>query len=644
MSDPIWLPTAEYIEKTRLYQWMNKLGFRKYEDFYNASINDISWFWGEVEKELSIPWQTPYRSVLNLDKGFKWPEWFVDGQINVVSAALDKWMADPKKRNQPALIYENEIGKETYISYKELYGWVNRVAVGLKKLGVKRGDRIGIFLPMIPEAAVTILAAAKIGAIFTVAFSGFAAEAVAIRFKHAGVKILVTADGFIRRGNVVRLKEVADQAADMVPSIEKVVVASVLDRETTWFKERDISFKDLEVHGESVTEHMNSDDPFMIIYTSGTTARPKGTVHTHGEFPLKAALDMGYIMDLKPEQVIFWITDMGWIMGPMVLIGSLYNGATMLLYNGSPDTPNTRRVWDIVNKYKVNFLGLSPTFVRAIMASNNTSLDKETFPSLKGIGSTGEPWNPEPWHWLFNKICKTEIPIFNISGGTEIAGGIIGTTNHLPIKPITFNTALLGMDADVYNHSGKPATNKVGELIIKQPWVGMTKGFWNEPERYEVEYWKDWDDVWIQGDATVKDDQGYWIIQGRSDDTMNIAGKRIGPAEMESVLMQHSSVKESAVIGIPDSIKGETSICFIVLNESFSPSEKLKTTLLQLIAEQLGRPLQPKTLYFISDLPKTRSQKIMRRIIRSTFLNKDLGDLSSLENPESVDLIKQLKK
>ncbi len=643
MAEPVWYPSEELIESTRLYQWMRELGFQTYDQFYQASINDIRWFWQAVEKELSIIWFTQYHSVLQLPRGIKWPEWFVGGQTNLVADALEKWQADPIVQERPALICESEEGHVRTVTYRELAAWVERVARGLKELGIGRGDRVGIFLPMIPEAAVAMLAVAKIGAIFTNAFSGFAADPVAWRLEHAEAKLLITADGFLRRGKVVPMKEVADRAADMVPSVEKVVVVPHLGRDIPWHPGRDLRWDELEKEGDLPTEWMDSDDPFMLIYTSGTTGRPKGTVHTHSGFPIKAAFDLGYVMDVKPGDVVFWITDMGWVMGPMVLLGSLYNAATMVLYDGSPDHPNPGRVWQLVEKHRVNLLGLSPTFIRALMPYGIDWVQSSDLSSLKAVASTGEPWNPEPWFWLFEQVGREKLPILNISGGTEISGGIIGTTMFRPIAPITFNTALPGMDADVFDQHGQPVVEQVGELVVKQPWVGMTRGFWKEPRRYEETYWKRWKDIWVHGDATLRDRNGFWFIQGRSDDTLNVAGKRLGPAEMESILVRHPSVKESAIIGVPDEIKGEVAVCFVVLNPDFQPSEHLARELQEQVANHLGKALKPKAVYFVDDLPKTRSAKIMRRVIRAAFLDLELGDLSSLENPESVDVIKKLR-
>ncbi|OUM92058.1 AMP-binding protein [Parageobacillus thermoglucosidasius] len=643
LTQPVWYPSEELISSTRLYQWMRRLGFDSYDEFFQASVRDIRWFWQAVENELSVNWFTPYRSVLELPRGVKWPEWFVGGQTNLVANALEKWQSDPDVQRRPAIIYESEEGHVRTVTYRELASWVERVARGLKELGIERGDRVGIFLPMIPEAAVAMLAVAKIGAIFTNAFSGFAADPVAWRLEHAEAKVLITADGYRRRGKVVPMKEVADRAVDMVPKVEKVVVVPHLERDIPWNPGRDIRWDELEKEGNQPTEWMESSDPFMLIYTSGTTGRPKGTVHTHSGFPIKAAFDIGYMLDVKHGDVVFWITDMGWVMGPMVLLGCLYNAATMVLYDGSPDHPNPDRVWQLVERHGVNLLGLSPTFIRALMPHGVEWVQSSDLSSLKAFASTGEPWNPEPWLWLFEKVGKKQLPILNISGGTEISGGIIGTTMLRPIAPITFNTALPGMDADVFDQDGRSVIDQVGELVVKQPWVGMTRGFWKEPERFEETYWNRWKDIWAHGDATSRDKNGFWIIQGRSDDTLNVAGKRMGPAEMESILVEHPGVKESAVIGVPDEIKGEVPICFVVLNQGYNPSEWLAEELQERVGDHLGKSLKPKSVYFVDDLPKTRSAKIMRRVIRSAFLNLELGDLSSLENPESVNLIKNLR-
>ncbi|KMJ56012.1 AMP-dependent synthetase [Bacillus sp. LL01] len=645
MSKTVWHPTSEYIEKTRLYQWMKKLGDSDYDSFFNKTIEDVSWFWSEAEKELDIPWYKPYTKTLNDANGIEWPVWFENGSLNAAHLSIGKWAEDSNMAKKKALIWEGEDGKTRTFTFSDMQEEMDRVAAGLRKIGLRKGDVVGIYMPMLPETVIAMMAISKMGAVFAPVFSGYGAEAVATRLNAGEAKVLITADGFMRRGRAVMMKEEADRAAELSPSVEKVVVVRRLKANIEWNEIRDVDWQDMR-NSESYeeTEEMDSQDALMLLYTSGTTGKPKGAVHTHSGFPIKAAFDAGIGMDVKKEDVLFWYTDMGWMMGPFLVYGGLVNGATILLYEGTPDFPKTDRIWELVGKHKVTHLGISPTLIRSLMGQDEENIDQHSLETLRVIGSTGEPWNPEPWMWLFERVGKKKIPIFNYSGGTEIAGGILGNVLVRPIGPITFNSPLPGMAANVYDPNGKSVTNEVGELVITKPWVGMTKGFWGDPERYLNAYWNRFDQTWVHGDWVIKDNEGQWTITGRSDDILNVAGKRLGPAEVESVLVAHEAVKEAGTIGIPDEVKGEAAICFVVLQKRLSKSDSLKHELLMLVSEKLGKALKPRDLYFVSDLPKTRNAKVMRRAIKTAYLGLEAGDLSALENPQVLREIEQLKE
>ncbi|RFU70438.1 acetate--CoA ligase [Peribacillus saganii] len=640
-ADAIWFPQEEYIKNTRLYQWMTKLGFSDYDTFYEKSIENIGWFWDEAVKELKISWKKDYQKSLDLSNGLKYPGWFSGGRMNIVHNAVEKWAKAENTNSKPALIWEGDNGEEKTFSFTELDREVNRAAAGLSGIGVKPGDVVTIYMPMIPETLIAMLAVAKIGAIFSPAFSGYGAEAVSTRINAAQAKVMITADGFYRRGKNVSMKEEADRAVMQSPSIEKVVVVRRTGGDIPWDNKRDIDW-DSATKNESTYKTADTDasDPFMLIYTSGTTGKPKGAVHTHAGFPIKAAFDAAICMDVKKGDTLFWYTDMGWMMGPFLVFGGLVNGASVLMFEGTPDFPDPGRLWEIVSKHSVTHLGISPTLIRSLMKHDTDWVNKHDLSSLRAIGSTGEPWNPEPWMWLFEKVGKSRIPIINYSGGTEISGGILGNVLVKPITPITFNSPIPGMDVHVYNENGDPVTNQVGELVISKPWVGMTNGFWKENERYENTYWSRWPDTWVHGDWVIRDDAGYWTITGRSDDILNVAGKRLGPAEMESALVEHDSVIEAATIGVPDAEKGEAAVCFAVLKPGIQNDDALKAELYQLVAKHLGKALTPKDILFVEELPKTRNGKVMRRVIKSAYLNQDCGDISSLENPKTVEAIR----
>ncbi|MGA8944138.1 MAG: AMP-binding protein [Thermoactinomyces sp.] len=641
MNNFAWVPEAEQMEKTRLYHLMKKLGIEDYDSFYRESIKNIAWFWDEVAKDMKLNWIVPYRQVLDMKDGIAWARWFVDGKINVAENSLDRFVQDPFARHRLALIWEGDNGESRKYSYRDLWAEVNRIAGGLTELGVKPGDRVAIFLPMIAENVIAMLAVARIGAIFTPCFSGYGAEAVATRVQGCQARWMITADGFLRRGKVVKMKEEADRAADLCPSIQKVIVVRRLKRECAWNPQRDIEWEQLRASMKEFPPYpASSEDPFMIIYTSGTTGKPKGTVHVHAGFPIKAAFDAGYMFDVGAGDVLFWVTDMGWMMGPWMVFGSLLMGSTMVVYEGTPDYPGPDRLWNMVEKYGVTHLGVSPTLVRALMKHGDAWAEKWDLSSLRVFGSTGEPWNPEPWNWLFEKVGKRKVPIFNYSGGTETSGGILGNNFFKPVSPCGFAGPIPGMDAQIFDDSGNPVKGQVGELVLRQPWVGMTSSFWQDDERYEKTYWGRWPNIWLHGDWVYVDEHQQWFITGRSDDTLKIAGKRLGPAEMESVLVDHPLVAEAATIGVPDPEKGECAVCFVVLKDK--APEGLAEELSEFVARRMGKALKPKRVWIIDELPKTRNGKILRRVIRSAYLGEETGDLSSLENRKAVEGIQSL--
>jgi acetyl-CoA synthetase len=440
------------------------------------------------------------------------------------------------------------------------------------------------------------------------------------------------------------MRPIADDVATQVPSLRHLVV---LNQAGKWLIE-DLSpdaGRPVKLPGlfdDVPTERTSAEDPMMIIYTSGTTGKPKGAVHTHCGFPIKSAQDIWHGLDLHPDETLFWMTDMGWMMGPWEVFGTLLLGATMLLYDGAPDFPGPDRVWSLVDRHKVTALGVSPTLIRALRRHGDEIVHQHDVWSLRKFGSTGEPWNPEPWMWLFQNVGRGKLPIINYSGGTEISGGILMGNVLTPMKPCAFSGPLPGMAADVVDENGNSVRGQVGELVIREPWIGMTRGFWKDRERYIETYWSRFCDVWVHGDWAAIDNDGLWYILGRSDDTIKIAGKRVGPAEVESVLVAHSHVSEAAAIGVPDSIKGEALVCFCVLKKDANGDVALAAELKENVARDLGKALAPRDVVFVADIPKTRNAKVMRRIVRAAYLGEKLGDTSALENPASLDEIKRV--
>jgi acetyl-CoA synthetase len=435
------------------------------------------------------------------------------------------------------------------------------------------------------------------------------------------------------------MKPTVDEAlAGGVPTIEHVIVYPRLGSPAPMTAGRDLWWQDL-VAGqpaETPTERTEAEDLLMLIYTSGTTGRPKGAVHTHCGFPIKAAQDMAHGFDVQPFDTVSWMTDMGWMMGPWLVFGSLILGASMFFYDGAPDYPRVDQVWAMVERHGVTCLGLAPTFIRAIMRHGDDPVQRHDLRSLRIVGSTGEAWNLDPWLWLFEVVGDRRVPIINYSGGTEISGGILMGNVLRPLKPCAFSAAPPGMAADVVDEDGHPLRGEVGELVVRQPWIGMTRGFWNDPERYLETYWHRLPGTWVHGDFAAIDEDGQWFILGRSDDTIKVAGKRVGPAEVESVLVGHAAVAEAAAIGVPHAIKGQAIVAFVVLQGGGEAGPALAAELRALIAKEMGKPLAPQAVRFVGDIPKTRNAKVMRRVLRAAYLGQPPGDLSALVNPEAV--------
>ncbi len=636
----VWRPSDEYIQRSRLRRFMQGQGISDYGELLARAASDVAWFWDAVVKDLDIEFYQAYTQVVDTSRGIQWPRWFSGGQYNYVHDALDKRAAATP--DQPAIIYEAEEGEVRTFTYAQLLAEVNKLANGLRELGVGKGDRVGIFMPLCPETAIATLACGKIGAIFIPIFSGYAPAAVASRLQDGEAKLLITADGFYRRGKVIAMKEVADEAAAQSPSVEHVLVYPRVGRDVAWDEGRDVWWGMLTERqsDQYETERTDPEDPYMLIYTSGTTGKPKGAQHVHCGFPLKGAQDMAHCFDVQPGDVLFWFTDIGWMMGPWAISSTLILGATVFLYDGTPDYPHPDRVWEMVEHHRVTHLGISPTAIRGLMGQGEDWVTRHDLSSLRVLGGTGEPWNPEPWRWYFENVGGSRCPIINYSGGTEISGGILGCVTLLPIKPISFNTAIPGMAADVVDDAGNPVRGAVGELVIRAPWVGMTRGFWKAPERYIEAYWSRLPDIWVHGDWAQIDEDGYWYILGRSDDTIKVAGKRVGPAEVESAAVSHPAVQEAAAIGAPNELKGEVVICFVILRPGYAESEQLRKEIEDTITSQLGKSLKPEAVRFVRDVPKTRNAKIIRRAIRAVYTHAEtMGDLSALENPSALEEI-----
>ncbi len=638
-SDVIWRPDPETAARTRIARFMKQLGVASLEALQRRSVEDLEWYWDAVSRDLGWFWSTPYHAVADLSRGIQWPRWFPGGRMNLAASCVDKHLAE--RRGEIAVISEAEDGEVRTLTYAELASEVAKLANALTRLRVRENDTVGVFLPMSQEAAIAILAVSRIGAIYVPCFSGFGAPALATRLNSSDAKILITADAFARRGNVISMKQIADEAVAGSPSIQHVIVHRRAGASVAWTAGRDLWWHEA-VAGESSdcpAVQVEADRPALIIYTSGTTGKPKGTVLSHGGFGMKNAHDWAYLFDVGEGARMLWVSDLGWLMGPMLITGTLLLGGTVVLFEGTPDYPKPDRLWALCARHRVTHLGISPTVVRALMPHGADWIAPHDLSALRIIGSTGEPWNPEPYRWLFDNVGKGRLPIINYTGGTEISGGILACFPISPIKPCSFNGPIPGMAADCFGDDGTPVRGEVGELVVTRPWPGMTHGFWKDPDRYLETYWSRWKDVWVHGDWAYVDEDGYWFIHGRSDDTLKIAGKRVGPAEIESVLVGHPAVSEAAAVGVPHEVKGESVVCFCVLRPAVQPGDALRAELIERVTQHMGKALRPERLLFARELPKTRSAKIMRRVIRATYLGKDPGDLSSLDNPGGLTAI-----
>ncbi|MGW4336507.1 AMP-binding protein [Rhodococcus koreensis] len=627
---PAWVPGEADRQRSRLLAAMQRWGFGGIDELHRASVDDPEWFWRAVVDDLDITFDAPFERVRDDRAGKPFPRWFVGGTVNAATLCAHRHASGPIAGKE-AVVYEGDSGQRRSLTYTELDREVRRFAANLLRLGVVRGDRVVLFLPVVPEAVIAYLGCAMIGAISVPAFTGYGAEALATRLRDAEAVVLVTADGTTRRGKRVPLKQTADEALASAPSVRHVVVVRHLADGVDMHSGRDIYWDRLDRDPEpAATVATDANDPLTIIYTSGTTGAPKGIVHSHAGFAVKAAVDFAYGFDIHEDDVIAWIADMGWMLGPLLIMGGLQLGATIVLTEGVPDYPSSRRLWDIAERNGVTFQGIAPTAARAVMSSSDG--DFGDLGSIRAFASTGEAWDEPTWRWLFETVGRSRRPIVNYSGGTETGGGILVSYPFLPMEPACFNGPLPGMDVAVRNAAGDPVTGEVGELTVHNTWPGMTHAFWHDRERYLQTYWKRWEGVWLHGDLASVDTQGNWRIHGRSDDTIKVSGRRVGPAEIEAALLKDPRIVEAAVIGAPDEQRGQRVVAFVVAR----PGDLDLDDLTQTAVHHVGRSFAP-TLHVVATVPKTKNGKVMRRAIRARHLGESQGDLSSLDPATPID-------
>ncbi len=617
--------------------------FKKYMDMYNRSIQDPEHFWADEARKLD--WFKTWDKVLDWQPPFA--RWFEGGKINASYQCVDRHVKT-WRRSKVAIYWEGELGDSQVLSYSTLYRWVNKFASVLKNLGVNKGDTVALYLPMIPELPIFMLACARIGAPHTVVFSGFSAQALADRINDINAKVLVTADAGFRRGKYLELKKISDEAVSMSPSIEKVIVARRAGTPTDMKQGRDFWLHELLDDASSFVpaEPVDASHPLYILYTSGTTGKPKGIVHGTGGYLVFTNSGYEWVFNVKEESVYWCTADVGWVTGhSSIVYGPLCHGAAIVLYEGAPDYPSVDRWWDIVEKYGVTIFYTSPTGIRMLMKYGEDVVKRHDLSSLELLGSVGESINPEAWQWYYKVIGGERCPIVDTWWQTETGGTMISPTPGIelvPLKPGSATFPLPGVNADIFDDSGKsvPAGEK-GFLVIKSPWPGMLTGIHGDPKRYEETYWSKFPGMFYTGDYAIRDKDGYFWLLGRADEVLKIAGHRIGTIEIEDAAVSHEAVVEAAVASRPDEVKGESVVIFATLKQGIEPSPELKNKIRQHIRKTLGPVATPDEIYFVAKLPKTRSGKIMRRVLKAVASGTKIGDLTTLEDEVSVEEAKK---
>ena len=651
-------PSREFVEATNVAALMDEYGIDDYDELITRTTGEVAgvpasgvdWFWDEIVDYLGIDFFEPYDTVRDDSEGPQFTDWYPGGRINAAHNVVDRHAADAKSRTDTALIWESEPGEVREIHFEALAAETNRVANALEERGVEPGDTVGLYMPMVPEVVSILYGCLAAGAIAVPIFSGFGTDAVATRIEDADPDVLFTADGFYRRGEPVRLKPTADDALGRTGGVESVIVYDRLgsrDGDTgldlSWTDGRDEWWRDA-VDGEDTeyeTKALPADHPAMLLYSSGTTGKPKGIVQTHAGALIQSAKEIYFGFDHQPEDRFFWLSDIGWMMGPWTLLGNHAFGGTVVLYEGAPDHPDPGRLWELIDRHDVTTFGISPTTIRALREHGEEWLDEHDLSSLRLLGSTGEPWDPESWRWFYERVGRGECPIINISGGTEIMGCFLMPLPIQSLKPCTLGGPGLGMDIDIVDGAGESVADQAerGYLVARDSCPSMTNSLWSGDERYLDEYWSTWDDLWDHGDWAQVDEDGFWFLHGRADDALTVAGRKVGPAEVEGALIDHDAVGQAAAVGVPDETTGQAVIAYVVLDADAEPSEALQAELREQVGTELGKPFRPRELLFVDEFPKTQSGKIVRRAIAAAAVGENPGDLSSVENPEALEEI-----
>jgi acetyl-CoA synthetase len=649
----VYEPSEEFVRESNVYEFMQEHDIESFEELHERTVREVDgleasgldWFWGEVVDHLGLEFYQEYDRIREESEGPQFTDWYPGGKLNIAHNVLDRHARpDSGNRNAVACIWEGEDGDVREVTYHELHRQANKVANALEARGIGTGDTVGLYMPMVPAVISILYGCFKVGAVAVPIFSGFGVDATATRIADAGCSVLFTGDGFYRRGSEVRLKQSADEAIAEAGHVDHTVVYDRLgseDGDLPWQEGRD-EWWDEAVEPEDDaydTKPLPSEQQSMLLYSSGTTGKPKGIVHTHAGGLVQPAKEIYFSFDHKDHDRFFWVSDIGWMMGPWALIGNHAFGGTVFMYEGAPDHPAPDRFWEMIDRHGITVFGISPTAIRALQKHGEKWLEGHDLSTLRLLGSTGEPWDPESWEWFHEEVGRGEAPIMNISGGTEIFGCFLQPLPIHSLKPGTLGGPALGMDVDIVDAKGDSIAeeHEQGYLVARSSCPSMTRSLWSGDERYLGEYWSRFSDMWDHGDWAQKDADGFWFLHGRSDDVLNVAGRKVGPAEVEGALIEHDAVNAAAAIGAPDDTKGTAVVAYVILADGHEESDRLREELRGQVGAELGKPFRPREILFVDEFPKTQSGKIVRRIIQGVYTGEELGDLSSIENPGAID-------
>jgi len=657
-------PSESFVESTNVAAFMRAYGIDDYDELVARTTGDtgveasgVEWFWGELPDYLGIEFYEPYDAVRDDADGPQFTEWYPGGELNVAHNTVDRHGAvDAEGRNTVACLWEGEDGAVRELTYHELRRQSNQVANYLESVGVDTGDTVGLYMPMVPEVIPILYGCFKIGAIAVPIFSGFGVDATATRIEDSACSVLFTGDGFYRRGSEITLKEAADEAIAEAGHVEHTVVFDRLgasdpdaDLSVPFDDDRDSWWHDAvgSQPADYDTKSLPSDQECMLLYSSGTTGKPKGIVHTHAGAQMQPAKELHFGFDLKPADRFLWVSDIGWMMGPWTLVGTHTFGGTMVMYEGAPDHPEPDRFWELIDRHGVTQFGISPTAIRALRKHGDEWVEGHDLSSLRLLGSTGEPWDPESWLWFYEHVGGGDTPVINISGGTEIFGCFLMPMPTQPLKPCTLGGPGLGMDIDIVDETGDSIrdAHERGYLVARDSNPAMTKSLWGGDERYLHEYWSTFESppMWNHGDWAQMDEAGLWFLHGRADDALNVAGRKVGPAEIEGAAMEHEAVNQAAAVGVPDDTTGTAVVLYVIVEAGVEESDALREAVRELVGDEQGKPFRPREVLFVDAFPKTQSGKIIRRAVQGTYTGEELGDMSSIENPEALEGIEHAR-